>query len=108
MATSSRDAWLGRDAGPVLRGRSSERLALDGLVTGVRAGRSQAMVLRGERGIGKSALMDYVAGAGTACRVARVVGVESEMELAFAGLHQLCSPLLKHMERLATPQRAGR
>jgi predicted ATPase len=61
-------------------------------------------VVRGEAGIGKSALLEYVAGAAPDMRLARAAGVESEMELAFASLHQLCAPLLGHLERLPAPQ----
>jgi hypothetical protein len=62
-------------------------------------------VVRGEAGMGKSALLAYVAGAAAEMRVVRAVGVESEMELAFAGLHQLCAPLLDRLEGLPGPQR---
>jgi DNA-binding CsgD family transcriptional regulator len=61
--------------------------------------------LRGEAGIGKSALLDYVSESATGCRLARASGVESEMELAFAGLHQLCAPMLVGLDRLPAPQR---
>jgi hypothetical protein len=71
----------------------------------VRAGDSRALVLRGEAGIGKTALLDYVARRGTGCTVLRAAGVESQMELAFAGVHQLCDPLLDRLERLPGPQR---
>src|SRR6202044_2698831 len=64
-----------------------------------------ALVLRGEPGVGKSALLDYLARRATGCLVARAAGVQSEMELAFAGLHQLCAPLLEHAESLPVPQR---
>jgi hypothetical protein len=60
----------------------------------MRAGQSQVLVVRGEAGIGKTALFEYVAERASGCRILRVGGVESEMELAFAGLHQLCAPLL--------------
>ncbi len=63
------------------------------------------LVLRGEAGIGKSALLDYVSARATGCRVARTAGVEAEMELAFAGLHQLCAPMLDHVDGLPPPQR---
>ena len=78
-----------------LYGRRTECQALDRLVADVRAGQSRALILRGGAGVGKSVLRDYLAGraSGSGCRVARVVGVPSEMELAFAGLHQLCAPL---------------
>jgi DNA-binding CsgD family transcriptional regulator len=85
--------------------RRSERKALDRLLAGVRAGQSQVLVLRGEAGVGKSALLEYVRESASGCRVARAVGVESEMELAFAGLHQLCAPFLDRLERLPGPQR---
>ncbi len=63
------------------------------------------LVLRGESGVGKTALLDYLADRAAKCQVVRVVGVQSEMELAFAGLHQLCAPMLDHLEGLPVPQR---
>ena len=79
--------------------RLSERDALDRLVGVVRAGGSRVLVVRGDPGVGKSVLLDHLAGRapGPGCRVARVVGVQSEMELAFAGLHQLCTPMLDRL-----------
>ena len=62
-------------------------------------------MLAGEAGVGKTALLDYVAGHASGCRVARATGVQSEMELAFAGLQQLCKPLLDYLDRLPGPQR---
>jgi len=88
----------------VLQGRRVEREALDRLLQRVRAGQSSVQVLRGEAGVGKSALLDYVAGHASECRVVRIAGVESEMELAFAGLHQLCAPLLDGLDALPEPQ----
>ena len=90
-----------------LTNRISERHVLDRLVDAVRAGGSQALVVRGEPGVGKTALLDHLAGraADAACLVTRATGVQSEMELAFAGLHQLCAPMLSHAERLPGPQR---
>ena len=88
-----------------LTDRVSERVALDRLIEAVRAGESRALVVCGEAGVGKTVLLDYLAGRARGCRVARVVGVQSEMELAFAGVHQLCAPLLSHSERLPVPQR---
>src|SRR6478609_2699124 len=88
-----------------LTGRLSEREVLDRFVAGVRAGEGQALVVRGEPGVGKTALLDYLAGRATGCLVARAAGVQSEMELAFAGLHQLCAPMLGHAESLPGPQR---
>jgi DNA-binding NarL/FixJ family response regulator len=87
--------------------RLSERAELDRLVDTVRAGESGALVVRGDPGVGKTALLDHLAGraSGSGCRVARAAGVQSEMELAFAGLHQLCAPMLSRAERLPEPQR---
>ena len=90
-----------------LRGRGSECARLDGLLTGVRAGHSAALVMRGEAGVGKTALLDYLAGSAAGLRVLRVAGVESEMELAFAVLHQMCGPVLDRLSRLPEPQRAA-
>ena len=69
------------------------------------AGHSRVIVLRGEAGVGKSALLGYLSGGVAGWHVARAVGVESEMELAYAGLHQLCAPMLDHLGRLPVPQR---
>src|SRR5690349_10801923 len=88
-----------------LTGRRSERRALDRFVAGVRAGEGRALVLRGEPGAGKTALLDYLADRAAGCLVARAAGVQSEMELAFAGLHQLCAPMLDHAGSLPDPQR---
>jgi DNA-binding CsgD family transcriptional regulator len=89
----------------MLQDRRSERVALDQLLKAVRAGRSQALVLRGEPGVGKSALLEYVVERAAGCRTARAAGVQSEMELPFAALHQLCAPMLDRRERLPGPQR---
>jgi DNA-binding CsgD family transcriptional regulator len=88
-----------------LLGRRAECEALDRLVADALAGRSRVVVLRGEAGVGKSALLHYLSAQVTGWRVARAVGVESEMELAYSGLHQLCAPMLDHLERLPVPQR---
>src|SRR5258707_84670 len=88
-----------------LLGRRSECGALDQLVVSVRAGPSRALVLRGEAGVGKSALLEYLAGHASGCGIARAAGVESEMELAYAGMQQLCAPFLDRVERLPGPQR---
>jgi hypothetical protein len=95
---------LGRATG--LTDRLSERDRLDRLIEAVRAGGSRALVVRGEPGVGKTALLEYLAGraSGGGCRLARAVGVQSEMELAFAGLHQLCAPMLDRLERIPEPQ----
>ncbi len=89
----------------MLQGRHSERVVLDRLLEAARSGRSGVIVLRGEAGIGKSALLDYAIGLVGELRVVRAVGVESEMELAFATLHQLCAPMLEHIEAIPGPQR---
>src|SRR2546423_235255 len=83
----------------------SDRGVLAGFVAGVRAGEGRALVVRGEPGVGKTVLLDYLAGRAAGCLVARAAGVQSEMELAFAGLHQLCAPMLDHAESLPVPQR---
>jgi DNA-binding CsgD family transcriptional regulator len=105
---ASGSPWSRRPAGRmlvrVLRGRASECAQLDELLAAARAGRSAALVLRGEAGIGKTALVDYAAALDGA-RVLRTEGVEAEMELPFAALHQLCMPLLDDVERLPAPQR---
>ncbi len=88
-----------------LAGRRSERDALDGLLDAVRAGESRALVVSGEPGVGKTALLDYVTVQAQGYRVARATGVQSEMELAFAGLHQLCAPILDHLDCVPVPQR---
>ena len=88
-----------------LTNRVSERGVLDRFVAGVQAGEGQALVVRGEPGVGKTVLLDYLAGQASGCLVARAAGVQPEMELAFAGLHQLCAPMLDHAESLPVPQR---
>ena len=88
-----------------LLGRHSECAALDQLAASVRAGLSRALVIRGEAGVGKSALLEYLAQHASGCGIARAAGVESEMELAYAGLQQLCAPFLDRVERLPGPQR---
>lgn len=88
-----------------LRGRRAECARLDRLVAGVRSGQGEVLVVRGEAGIGKSALLDHLVRQADGCRVARASGVESEMELPYAGLHQLCAPMLDLSERLPAPQR---
>src|SRR5437868_14226674 len=90
-----------------LRGRDSERAVLDRLLQDARAGRSGVLVLRGEAGIGKTALLGYLLERASGCRIARAAGVESEMELAFAGLRQLCAPFLDRIECLPDPQRGA-
>ena len=92
-------------SGPALRGRASECARLEELLSAVRRGESGALVLRGEAGMGKTALLDYASRLSEGCRVIRAVGVESEIELPFAALHQLCMPVLEGLERLPAPQR---
>jgi predicted ATPase len=87
-----------------LTDRRAERGVLDGLVEAVRAGESRVLVVHGEAGVGKTALLEYLADRASRYRVLRVVGVQSEMELAFAGLHQLCAPLLDQLRVLPDPQ----
>jgi DNA-binding CsgD family transcriptional regulator len=88
-----------------LRGRVSECEALRRLISTVRTGNSQVLVLRGEAGVGKTALLDYTSELAAGFQCVQVTGVESDMELAFAGLHQLCAPLMVHADDLPEPQR---
>src|SRR4051794_21935145 len=101
----SRREWhmVSSTTGARLLGRRSECDALDGLVIAVRQGRSAARVIRGEAGIGKTALLEHLVQCATGCEVLRASGVESEVEFAFAGLQQLCAPLLSHLEQLPGP-----
>src|SRR3989442_540884 len=89
---------------PGLRGRRKECEALDRLLAGGRVGRSAGLVLRGEGGVGKTALLEIVVERAWGFRVARAAGVESEMELAFAGVQQLCAPMLDRVDHLPAPQ----
>jgi len=89
----------------VLLGRRAECEVLDALVADVLAGRGRALVLRGEAGVGKSALLEYVVEKAAGWHLARADGVESEMQLPYAALHQLCAPMLDHVEALPGPQR---
>src|ERR1700761_6841709 len=94
----------GSERAPELLDRQRELEALQGLFEDVRSGQGWALVVRGEAGMGKTALLDHVVDA-SKLPVIRATGVESEMELAYAGLHQLCSPLLERLGRLPAPQR---
>jgi DNA-binding NarL/FixJ family response regulator len=87
-----------------LRGRRRECDVLDRLLDVVRGGESRALVVRGEPGVGKTALFDYLVEHASGCRVAHAVGIQSEMELPFAGVHQLLTPMLGRLERLPGPQ----
>jgi DNA-binding NarL/FixJ family response regulator len=101
----ARRAALGRK--PALRGRVDECALLDTLVDAIRRGQGRSLVVRGEAGIGKTALLEHLVGSAPDVTVLRVNGVESEMELAYAGLHQLCASLLDRLDRLPTPQRVA-
>jgi hypothetical protein len=90
---------------PTLRGRRDERAVLDGLLEAARAGRSGVVVLRGEAGIGKTALLEHAIASASDATLLRAVGVESEMELAFAALHQLSARVHDFVDRLPAPQR---
>lgn len=89
----------------MLLGRRSECKVVDELLQAARSGRSGTLVLRGEAGVGKTALVQYAIDSAADLRVVRAAGTESEMELAFAALHQLCAPVLGSLERLPDPQR---
>jgi DNA-binding CsgD family transcriptional regulator len=88
-----------------LRGRRRECETLDRVVEDAQAGQSRVLVLRGEAGIGKSALLERVRERASVCRVARTTGVESEMAFAYAGLHRVCLPMLDNLDNLPGPQR---
>ena len=87
--------------------RRAECSLLDGLLRAVNSGESRVLVVHGDPGVGKSALLEYVARQAGGCRLARAGGVESEMELAYAGLHQLCVPMVDRLDRLPVPQRGA-
>jgi DNA-binding CsgD family transcriptional regulator len=90
-----------------LIGRAPEGQALEHLLERVRAGQSRTLILRGEPGAGKSALLEHLVGKASGWRIARAAGVESETDFEYAGLHQLCAPLLDHRECLPAPQRTA-
>ena len=77
---------------------------LDELLEALRAGESRALVVHGEPGVGKTALLDYLTSRASGCRVVRTAGVQSEMELTFAGIHQVCEQMFDRLDRLPTPQ----
>jgi DNA-binding CsgD family transcriptional regulator len=91
--------------GPGFVGRRSERESVDELLASVRGGESKALVIRGEPGIGKTALLRYAARQASGYRVVELTGVEAEMELPFAGIHQLCGTMLDRLDALPAPQR---
>jgi DNA-binding CsgD family transcriptional regulator len=92
---------------PGFLGRNSERELIDRLLANVRGGQSAVLVIRGEAGIGKTALLQYAARQASDFRVEHVTGVEAEMELPFAGIHQLCAPMLPRLDALPQPQQDG-
>ena len=85
-------------------GREREREVLDRLLDGARGGHGGVLVMRGDAGVGKTALLEYAVEAGRGCRIARTSGIEAEMELPFAAVQQLCSPFFELLERLPQPQ----
>jgi DNA-binding CsgD family transcriptional regulator len=90
---------------PSVLGRAAECRLLDDLIADIRRGNSRSLVLRGNPGIGKTALLEYLVAAASELIVVRAEGVQSEMELAYAGLHQLCAGMIDRLPRLPTPQR---
>jgi DNA-binding CsgD family transcriptional regulator/tetratricopeptide (TPR) repeat protein len=100
------DSRFGRGAAH-LTDRHGEREVLDEVLRTVRSGRSRCLLVQGEPGVGKTALLEYLTGRADHCRVLRAAGVQSEMELAFAGLHQLCAPLMHRVELLPPPQQSA-
>src|SRR5215216_2436895 len=94
-----------RGPGGRLRGRARECALLDDLVSAIGRGESRSLVLRGEAGIGKTALLEYLIASAPDATIVRAVGVQSDMELPYAALHQLCGPLLDRLEALPPPQR---
>jgi DNA-binding CsgD family transcriptional regulator len=95
------------DRTTLLRGRSRELSVLGTLVDNIRAGQSKVLVVRGDLGIGKTALLDWLAGRAPGCRVVRAAGVQAEMELSFATLQQVCAQMMDHAEQLSAPQRGA-
>src|SRR5256885_6485233 len=98
---------MGVERAPRFRGRTSERETLDSLLDDVGGGSSGVLVIRAEAGAGKTALLRYAGAQAAGFRVGQIAGVESEMELPFAGLHQLCGPMLAHLDALPDPQQAA-
>jgi AAA ATPase domain len=93
-----------REGAAELLGRRRECDVLDRLLDAVRGGEGRTLVVRGQPGVGKTALLDYLGEQAAGCWVAHAAGVESEMELVYAGLHQLLTPMLDRLERLPAPQ----
>jgi DNA-binding CsgD family transcriptional regulator len=98
---------MGVERAPRFQGRTSELAKLDRLLVNARHGRSEVLVIRGHAGVGKTVLLRYAGGQAAGFRVGQIAGVESEMELPFAGLHQLCGPMLAHLDALPDPQQAA-
>ena len=95
---------MAQDTGGRLLGRRREQETLDALLRDVREGQSRVLVLRGEPGIGKTALLDYLVKRATPLRVVRAAGVEAESDFAYAAVQSLCAPLLSHLDRLPPVQ----
>src|SRR5689334_12140538 len=104
-AMDQRRRRFGNHGNAGLVGRAPECTQIDQLIAAVRTGESRVLVVHGAPGIGKSALLEYAAVSASGLRVLRAAGVESEMEVPFATLHQLCAPLLSRVEDLPGPQR---
>jgi predicted ATPase len=98
----------GRRVIGTLLGRRTECAVLDRVIAAVRHGESRTLMVRGDAGVGKTALLDYAVESAKDLRVLRAVGVESEMELPFAVLHQLCAPMLDGLQRLPAPPASAR
>ena len=96
-----------QSVGPMLLGRDKERAILDGLIDAAGEGLSGALVLHGEAGMGKTALLDYSIEAASNLQVTRITGIEAEVDLSFAALHRLLQPSLDRLSSLPTPQRDG-
>ena len=105
LITIAGDNLRSRASPARLAGRVGECRTLGRLAGAVRSGQSRVLVLHGEPGAGKTALLDYLSEHAPGCQLARAAGVQSEMELAFAGLHQLCAPMLGRLDALPAPQR---
>src|SRR4051794_19806996 len=88
-----------------LRGRANECALLDDLAVAIRRGQSRSLMLRGDAGIGKTSLLEHLTASASDLTIVRALGVESDMELAYAGLHQLCGPMLDRLDTLPAPQR---
>src|SRR6476620_10471614 len=105
LETDAVEPMSSQGGGQRLRGRTGECETLRGLISTAQSGTSQVLVLRGEAGVGKTALLEYTSELAAAFRCVQVAGVQSDMELAFAGLQELCAPLLNYLGELPEPQR---